>query len=794
MIQFADFVTAVGFTLDRNITPENNEGQYDAIESPLNSSLFIVAGPGSGKTTVMALRVLKLVYVDEIDPSTILVTTFTKKAAAELRSRILGWGERLRKAFLEDSTYFDYQNDLKSIDLNQIITGTLDSISENILQEFREPGNPPPVVIEEFIANAMMVRYGLLDNGRFQNEELKSYLRELSGSNRELNVGDMAKTLLEIKDRIFHDQVDIDDFCENTVNKGVEVACEAIQNYTMALDERLLFDYSKLEGEFHQKLKARGLLEFTEKIRFIMVDEYQDTNLLQEEIYFLIAQHALQNGGSITVVGDDDQSIYRFRGATVDLFTQFPSRIENELGIQPVLITLSKNYRSTQNIIDCVNQFVSIDRSFQDVRVVDKPAIEHARGEEHVNYPILGLFREDINTLAQDLASFIKDVVCNGGFNVNTTNTTYNISIDAEQGGSSADICILCSSPQETKSNRERELRLPGLLREYLQDPPNSINVFNPRGQQLSDIRDVQILCGLMLICIDHDCCVENNFETIPREARINFTRWRDIAQTYIQENTERHGGMTLKEFVDSWKNRTPREVFFKKREVPLLDLAYKLLTWIPNMQHNVEGLVYLEVITRTISQSASFTSFSSEIIFNEQKPELEEKSIKDAMRGIFIPLATGAIDINEELLETIPRDRIPIMSIHQVKGLEYPLTIVDVGSDFKTEHHKQAFKRFPSVGGKTCDMEDELRPYSPLQCPERSGVDRAFDDLIRLYFVSFSRPQDILLLVGLNSVKNGYYTRGRNPIHKNIPNVATGWDRHRNWHWQQGLPNITHL
>ena len=121
-------------------------------------------------------------------------------------------------------------------------------------------------------------------------------------------------------------------------------------------------------------------------------------------------------------------------------------------------------------------------------------------------------------------------------------------------------------------------------------------------------------------------------------------------------------------------------------------------------------------------------------------------------------------------------------MSIHQAKGLEFPLVIVDVGSDFKTNHHAHAFKRFPENGGKTCTIEDELRPHSILGTHSRSAKDRAFDDLIRHYFVAYSRPQDLLLLVGLNSAKT------------NIKNIATGWDRNENWIWQKGLPHLLHI
>jgi DNA helicase-2/ATP-dependent DNA helicase PcrA len=86
--------------------------------------------------------------------------------------------------------------------------------------------------------------------------------------------------------------------------------------------------------------------------------------------------------------------------------------------------------------------------------------------------------------------------------------------------------------------------------------------------------------------------------------------------------------------------------------------------------------------------------------------------------------------------------------------------------------------------------MEDELRTCSPLEEPDRTSRDRAFDDLIRQYFVAFSRPQDVLLLVGLVSVKDGYHTQ-QGP--RKIANVATGWSRDGKWHWPR-LENVKHI
>jgi DNA helicase-2/ATP-dependent DNA helicase PcrA len=240
--------------------------------------------------------------------------------------------------------------------------------------------------------------------------------------------------------------------------------------------------------------------------------------------------------------------------------------------------------------------------------------------------------------------------------------------------------------------------------------------------------------------------------------------------------------------FVNSWKKRKSLKVSSGRpitskswiSDISLKSLIYKLIDWIPNMQSDIEGLVYLEVITRTIDQAALFSPYESKIFFNAQ----EESSIKELYWNVFLPIATGSISINEDLLETLPNDRLSIMSIHQSKGLEFPLTIVDVGSDFKNNSVSHAFKRFPHPNkiGETYNIEDELRNFSPVGPPTRRALDRAFDDLIRQFFVAYSRAMDVLLLVGLNPVKQG-----------KVKNIATGWDRNGNWHWRN-LENIIHI
>jgi DNA helicase II / ATP-dependent DNA helicase PcrA len=165
-------------------------------------------------------------------------------------------------------------------------------------------------------------------------------------------------------------------------------------------------------------------------------------------------------------------------------------------------------------------------------------------------------------------------------------------------------------------------------------------------------------------------------------------------------------------------------------------------------------------------------------VITDPSNQGLSEASVKELLRDFLAPIAEGVVDVDEELMETFPRNRLSVLSIHQSKGLEFPLVIVDVGSDFK-DLRAPPFKRMPMGGGPPHRMEDLLRLHSPLGVPTRSQRDRAFDDLFRQFFVAFSRPQDVLLLVGVTPTQPG----GR------VPNVATGWDRTGVCRWAPSMP-----
>jgi DNA helicase-2/ATP-dependent DNA helicase PcrA len=169
MLNIQEFIPEIRSAVPRLSAQPPNQRQLDCVLQDLAVPLMIAAGPGSGKTTVLVLRALRFVFVDGLLPENIVITTFTRKAAQELRARLVEWGLLLKERLATRSgTQANWRNWLDSIDINRFVTGTVDSICEEILTIHREPLDPGPVLVEGFVGDALLARRGL------QNPTLKT--------------------------------------------------------------------------------------------------------------------------------------------------------------------------------------------------------------------------------------------------------------------------------------------------------------------------------------------------------------------------------------------------------------------------------------------------------------------------------------------------------------------------------------------------------------------------------------------------------------------------------------------
>ncbi len=734
MISEDKYVTLLKNVLKINL--DNNPDQKESILSSVNENQYIVAGPGSGKTTVLVLKILKYIFVDDVELKSIVVTTFTKKAAGELKERIANWYGLLA----------DELDCHDIIDFDDFLIGTLDSIAEIIVS-----GYVDVEIIDNFTSSAIMMQ-NLLTDGRNNDKKLKQFIKGLKNNHGGTSPSDMNNQIQSIRERIYYDMIDMEELKKNT-SRDVLVY-EIIDDYLNQLNSRNVMDYAMLEDKFHEIL-SEGIVESFKNIRVLLIDEYQDTNLLQESIYFKLAEYVKNNNGNITVVGDDDQSLYRFRGATINLFTEYPERINEAMGIIPKTIFLHNNYRSTKSIIDFTNEFIHIDDRYQISRTTNKPDIIPTENTQE-GLPVMGMFRNTLEELSTDLTELIYDLKLNHDYYVERHGKKYNLSLKK----SNPSITVLTNSPKEIDTYNNK--RLPYYIRDSLTYKDENITVFNPRGQSIEKTEIVSLLCGLILQSIDPDSLVENQLDNLPPRTKNTLKTWRKYVMDYVQENDKE-----LLEFDD--------QVNMKEL---LEDIEGECLIL---SSESSENELYFNMLLETIIQTDN--AINAEGLL----------TVKQIFWHILVPIASGAIDIDDDMFDVNLDDNVNIMSIHQSKGLEFDIVIVDVGSDIFSNSSATAFKRFPRKGGSTFNLENYLKDYSKISYDydKISGLDKEFNDLIRRYFVAYTRARSILILVGLNSMRYGYKGDFQDKI--NIENVATGWSRDKVWHWDS-LNNLLNI
>ena len=777
----------VGLVAETLMRPLNAE-QKSCIEADTASPLLIIAGPGTGKTTVMVLRALRHLLVDGVLPESIVITTFTKKAAQEVRTRWLDWGLPLVDAA---RAHPDMQGDgeqawLRRVDLNRCVTGTLDSICEELLSEYRIAGTVPPVLIEGYPANQRLMREGLANGYRLNKSALDAYLAAYTFSGDPPRTqGELVRVARPIVDRFIHDRVDVAGYRASAPNQEAkEVIAASHGAYRAALAETSQMDFALLEHAFLERMTNGELDEAVVSWRAVLVDEYQDTNPLQESIYFEIVR---RSGAALSVVGDDDQSLYRFRGATVELFTSFVERLHNATGCQTHTEYLFQNYRSTPEVVKFFNDFVQADAGFASARIQPaKPPIAGVRPSQGL--PVLGMFRQSADALAADLGDFLDRVFRGGGADIPLpSGNTIQLS-GAVDGGDFGDAVLLSHSVNEFKGawgQGQPEARFPFLLRRQLE--ARGVRVFNPRGQALADQMPVQILLGLLLECIDRSSAETPHGSLTPdvmgltAVARGRFDSWRAEALNFMAGDPG-PGGLTG--FVDAWAVRASQSAAAWPDDWPLLELVFKLITWLPAFQADPEHQVWLEAVSRAVAQSRLFSPYGGSIL--NQDPH-DVRSRQSAIRDILRPIAEGLVEVDEDLVTEVPRGHMSIMTIHQSKGLEFPLVIVDVSSGYKRNHRMNAAFRFPVGPSSVTRLEDDLAPFTEVGPARiaRGALDRSFDDLMRLYYVAYSRPQTALLLVGLEKTIATAST---------VKSVASGWRRDDSWSWHEPADGRTTL
>lgn len=752
MVDLESFLDATRTDLGRDLS--RNPEQYDIVSAPIDQSMKVVAGPGSGKTTVLVLRILKAIYVDGVEPSEIMATTFTRRAASEMRSRILSWGEKLRHTLLENADDADRERLLR-VNFGAVVMGTIDSLSQSVMTEYRLPSDRPPAIIEPYVQRMFMSSAGYSVVGFDDEGVVSAELNQLFNTKAYARTKNCTSTLFNLRNRMKENMIPLD-VLEDKFPKIHKI----LDRYESKLEERCIVDYLTMEENFLRFIRSEKSEDFTKGIKLLMVDEYQDTNRLQEGIYLELGRHAIHNGGSVIVVGDDDQSIYRFRGSKVVLFTDLEERAK-EFGIRFNTRFLSINYRSTPSIISFCNDFIHVDDKYAKSRISSKPDMYVGR-KTYDDYPVFCILEKNKADLAAKIAELIDEFVTNGEYTFHGTDES-EWKITRDEDGSSADVGILFNSAKLFKYDGQP--RLPYMIYSELRRRNSDIIAFNPRGTQYRNVDCIRKAIGILgvLLSPEKDYLVGES-KDLKEEYRRIYAEAKEFISFAVDSS-----GRKLSDFVDDFHRRCKANK--GSDEVGTLDVLYSIVPWVPELLDTVEGCSYLEVLTRTIQQSSIFNSRVASLEMNDKGAT--NSSMIELYKLFVSPILNSSLDIDEELFETLPDDHLlDIMTIHQSKGLEFPITIIDVSSDFKTNHWRQARNRFPRESDETSLIDRFINECLGIESPTgREELDPIFDDLIRKYFVAFSRAQDVLILVGLDEL--------------GVPNMGTGYDRTGKWKFE---------
>lgn len=294
-----------------------NEMQQKAVNTT-EGPLLILAGAGSGKTTVLVNRVQHIIESGLAMPWQVLAITFTNKAAGELK-------ERLVKAIGEEA--------------NSIWAYTFHSCCARILRRYGE-------------YLGFTNHFTIYDTDD-QKRVMKQCQKQLGIEDKFLNHKSILGEISRAKDSL----IDPDEYKASTINdfRKAKIA-QCYELYQSELKKSDAMDFDDIIYYTVKLLKENDEVRelYQNQFKYVMVDEYQDTNHAQYVLTSLLADKYK----NICVVGDDDQSIYRFRGATIENILSFEQHYKGA-----VVIRLEENYRSTQNILDAANAVIANNKN-----------------------------------------------------------------------------------------------------------------------------------------------------------------------------------------------------------------------------------------------------------------------------------------------------------------------------------------------------------------------------------------------------------------------------------------------
>ncbi|MCB9362055.1 ATP-dependent helicase [Candidatus Woesearchaeota archaeon] len=638
------------------------DAQIKAVQTT-EGPVLVIAGPGTGKSKVITERVAYLVSKKSVDPGNILVSTFTVKAAEELKDRLrLVIGNKVENMHIS----------------------TIHSFCQMMLEEYSDAhrlGASFSVLDEEdqyiFVKSGYGYQFGLKDH--LQPYEISPLITTF---NR------FTENNIEPLELIEH--------CKENGSSEREIAiAEAYDKYIVALQSENLVDFANLQKELLHLIESNENIKtaIKERFKYILIDEYQDTNPIQDKIFMEICNES----SNICVVGDEDQSIYGFRGASTQNFLKFPERYSDTK-----VLKLEKNFRSSSDIVDFCDNFIKEHRAY--------PKKVYAQ-RDNLNRPIL-IKGQNIGDEAKQTVEFIKNLY------------------EDKKIKHYGDIAILFRSVRNHSEFYVKYLREANIPYYVIGD-----------GAFLSK-EEVRTILYLMAFCEGHQ----------PTDKQLEYWKWWDntlllnsVIDLSNDAKTKLGNDILSSDFLEkatydglAAKGLEKSEIFKllrlvdkrtevikegeKKKKYSLTQLFYDIL----------KRTGYLKKIIDQNDPGSELQKYNlgllSHIIY-----KYESTTHNNNFKHFFEHLYYLPDDKSHNSAFIEETNAIKLMTVHQAKGLEFPVVIL--GSVTKN--------RFPSSAAK---RESEF-----FTIPEKLRLyNNQYDALAeerRLFYVAMTRAQDLLVV-----------------------------------------------
>ena len=661
----------------RDIDPKKKE-----IIEHVDGPLLVIAGPGAGKTMAIVERVVNLIARHQVAPENILVSTFTEKAAAELVSRI---SDRMAEEGLK-------------VSLNEMYIGTMHSIFLRVLKDYAEFTRLKKnyKTFDDFdqkyaVYRNLYKRFKPLPNLDLVAPEQSNWSK--------------ADSICRFVNKVREEAIDAETLLAGHEPEIVALG-EVYRAYQQILVEENAIDFSAIQSEMLSLIDANPqvLKELQEKFTYLIIDEYQDTNTIQERILLKLCGKR----ANICVVGDEDQSIYRFRGASVRNILQFAANFPRG---RCKTVVLDTNYRSHPDIVDFYNQWMTAcDWKDGKKRFRFDKTIRPRTGKTFDACPtVVTLNGEDGEDWGDQLIDFIRRL------------QKEKVVTDLNQ------IAFLFHSV------RNKDVIA---LTERLE--ASGIPVFSPRSARFFEREETQLLIGLFMLLFPQVFKILDEKEEYMPET---VAYYRNAANRLAAKLKEDPQGTA--ELV-KWAKRKAREHAFlgAPTDYTFLGLFYEALKF-PLFADYIK--TDHDGTPRHSREAFNLALFSQllakfEYIYgiNVLSPKWLESNLSHLFTQFLHFMLKGGLEEFEDYDERVPSGCVSVMTIHQSKGLEFP--VVCVGSLSRNPR-----KSFTALDATLESKYFHRPPFEPL--------DRIkFFDFWREYYVAFSRPQNLLVLTGVQS------------------------------------------